>query len=82
MLVSTCDGGCILDGHVLLQVCTLKSWPSYSFFTCCVNITCHIASLFMDIYTCSHTLVAPHGLQNLGGDFCPDVCKSCIDDSN
>jgi hypothetical protein len=23
--------GCYLDGHVLLQVPTLRSWPSYSF---------------------------------------------------
>ena len=30
VLVSTCDGGCILGGHVMLRVFTLKSWPSYS----------------------------------------------------
>jgi hypothetical protein len=34
-----------------------------------VNISCHIAFLFTDIFTCSHTLVAPHGLQNLGRAF-------------
>ena len=36
-------------------------------FTCWVNITCHIAFSFSRIFTCSYTLVAPHGLQNLGG---------------
>ena len=34
VLVYTCDGEWFLDGHVLLQVFTLKSWPSYSIFTC------------------------------------------------
>jgi len=32
---------------------------------CCVNINCHIAYSFTDIFL--FTLVAPHGLQNLGG---------------
>ena len=32
-----------------------------------MNITCHIAFSFSRICTCSHTLVAPHGLQKLGG---------------
>jgi hypothetical protein len=31
-----------------------------------VNISWHIAYLFHG-YICSHSLVAPHGLQNLGG---------------
>ena len=33
------------DGHVLLQISTLKSWPSYSFYLLC-EITCHIAFSF------------------------------------
>ena len=49
-------------------------------FTCCVNITCHIASLFMDIYLFTHTCCTPR-IAKFRGSFCLDVCKSCIDDS-
>ena len=38
------------------------------FYLLC-EITCHIAFLFTDIYLFTHTLVAPQGLQNLGGAF-------------
>ena len=69
MLVSTCDDECfILDGHVLLQVSTLNSWPSILFYLLCEYNMSYCIS-FSWIYICSHTLVAPHGLQNLGGAF-------------
>ena len=50
-------------------------------FTRCVNITCHIASLLMDIYLLTHTCCTPW-IAKFRGSFCLDVCKSCIDDSN
>jgi hypothetical protein len=56
----------ILDGHVLLQVLLWDLSHHILFYLLCEYNMSYCIS-FSWIYTCSHTLVAPHGLQNLGG---------------
>ena len=51
-----------------------------SFYLLC-EITCHIASLFIDTYLFTHTCCTPR-IAKFRGSFCLGVCKSCIHDSN
>jgi hypothetical protein len=56
----------ILDGHVLLQVLLWDLGHHILFYLLCEYNMSYCIS-FSRIYTYSHTLVAPHELQNLGG---------------
>ena len=76
------NGGCYFGWACVVSSCHFEILVITFSFTRCVNITCHIASPFSRIFTCSHTLVAPHGLQKLGGVstliYASDVLMSII----
>ena len=59
------NGGCYFGWPCVISSCYLKILAIIFSFTCSKHVILHLP--FSRIFTCSHTLVAPHGLQNLGG---------------